>query len=247
MFLPKRNVNELWIGWNKHCFTWKTGEEVKWYTSQSTKGFMELVSKAIATDDTVLSGGYLTLLQKQGEMAGSFDIRQTVTGEIAEFNMWDFEMNMAQINTKTCGYKGNVASWDTLQKDKADEMTTKTFPPCDAKVEILRTYTQEHSIYDYLYQRDLPGLSELTTCFWYYSDEGISRNDIYLISIATTERSNEFQIGWDKDGNLALEVRYDSIALELMESDDMSNLWDFWHKHCFTWKAGGQFKVQFSS
>ncbi|XP_067939166.1 uncharacterized protein [Watersipora subatra] len=241
-FLANKSADEMWVGWNKHCFTWKAGDKVKWYTSPQNHGLMELISTATAPSQTISYGGYMTLLQEQDRMGGNFDIRQTVTGKIAEFNMWDFEMSVAQINRRTCGYKGNIASWDTLQKDKTEGMTTATFPACNEESNDLTVYTQNQSILDYLYQSELPGLSELTACFWYNSAEGTSRRNIYLISIATQGKSNEFLVGWTSREELIIEIHDISMKLDLVETDDMSKLWEFWHKHCFTWKAGGMFK-----
>lgn len=36
---------------------------------------------------------------------------ETTVGLITEFNMWDYEMSVDEISSKTCGTLGNVASW----------------------------------------------------------------------------------------------------------------------------------------
>ena len=55
------------------------------------------------------------------------------TGQLADFNMWDYEMSADEVNVTTCEPAGNVASWDTL-KEKGDAMeSVKAFPGCNGR------------------------------------------------------------------------------------------------------------------
>ena len=36
---------------------------------------------------------------------------ETTAALITEFNMWNYEMSVDELNFKTCGSRGNVVSW----------------------------------------------------------------------------------------------------------------------------------------
>ena len=61
---------------------------------------------------------------------GSFKSSQTLAGQLAEFNMWHSEMSLNQLLSGTCGRKGNVSSWDTLQLVGDSTETYRVFPDC---------------------------------------------------------------------------------------------------------------------
>ena len=64
---------------------------------------------------------------------GNLSIQQTTAGQLADFNMWDYEMSADEVNVTTCGPAGNVVSWDTLKK-KGDAMeSVKAFPGCNGE------------------------------------------------------------------------------------------------------------------
>ena len=55
------------------------------------------------------------------------------TGQLADFNMWDYEMSADEVNVTTCGPAGNVVSWNTL-KEKGESMEiVKAFPGCNGR------------------------------------------------------------------------------------------------------------------
>lgn len=61
---------------------------------------------------------------------GGYDKKQTVPGELADFNMWDKEMTVEQLNSKTCGVKGNIVSWSSLKERGISKRDLQTFPKC---------------------------------------------------------------------------------------------------------------------
>ena len=61
------------------------------------------------------------------------DVNQAVVGEIADFNMWSYEMSEDELNSQTCGSKGDVASWDTLEERGVSLRTVRGFPICSSK------------------------------------------------------------------------------------------------------------------
>ena len=58
-----------------------------------------------------------------------------------------------------------------------------------------------------------------------------------------TDEDNEFLIGWEEAGIIALVIGSYYINAEVKPGYNMEALWTNWHKHCFTWKASGKFKV----
>ena len=59
--------------------------------------------------------------------------QQIVIGEIADFNMWSYEMSEDELNSQTCGSNGDVASWDTLEEKGVSLRTVRGFPICNSK------------------------------------------------------------------------------------------------------------------
>ena len=64
---------------------------------------------------------------------GNLSTIQVTTGQLADFNMWDYEMSADEVNVTTCGPAGNVASWDTLKKKGEPMESVKAFPGCNGK------------------------------------------------------------------------------------------------------------------
>ena len=64
---------------------------------------------------------------------GEFELYQTTTGQLAEFNLWKSEMSADELNTLTCEAEGNVASWGSLQEHGTSLRTSRTFANCDGK------------------------------------------------------------------------------------------------------------------
>ena len=67
---------------------------------------------------------------------GELESDQTNPGQIAEFNMWSYEMSIEQLLSNTCGTKGDVSSWDTLQQQGTSEEKSRIFPDCSGKSNI---------------------------------------------------------------------------------------------------------------
>ena len=60
-------------------------------------------------------------------------MNQTVPGQIANFNMWQREMTLDELNLLTCGTEGDVVSWNTLQEEGVSNRTEKEFTACNGK------------------------------------------------------------------------------------------------------------------
>ena len=63
-------------------------------------------------------------------------------------------------------------------------------------------------------------------------------------SIVGTTHGNEFLIGLSNSRNLSLYVQNSRTDALLDPGYSMDDFWGSWHKHCFTWKASGTFKVR---
>ena len=50
-------------------------------------------------------------------LESGFQLNDTATGEIAEFNLWNYAISDALIKFQTCGTYGNVVSWNTLWEE----------------------------------------------------------------------------------------------------------------------------------
>ena len=64
---------------------------------------------------------------------GGFELDQTSPGQLTDFNMWQHEMTLDELNSATCGTKGDVVSWDTLQERGSSSKTNKFLPGCNGK------------------------------------------------------------------------------------------------------------------
>ena len=66
-------------------------------------------------------------------LGGNLDSDQTVPGQIADFNIWQREMTLDELNLLTCGTEGDVVSWNTLQEEGVSDRTQKEFTACKGK------------------------------------------------------------------------------------------------------------------
>ena len=57
-------------------------------------------------------------------------MKQTVPGELAQFNMWNKEMSVDELNLETCGVSGNIVSWNTLRERGKSRRSQQRFPKC---------------------------------------------------------------------------------------------------------------------
>ena len=107
----------------------------------------------------------------------------------------------------------------------------------------MSVYHQEYNTNSYLYQENLPSMTELTACFLLKRTNSGFPQDEYFISIAVPSQSNEFLIGWNIDSVLEFWVDNAQKLVQLSSSFDMNDLVHGWHRHCITYKTGGSFKV----
>ena len=66
-------------------------------------------------------------------LGGGFSLNQMVPGQIAEFNMWEKEMTLNELNFELCGAEGDVVSWNTLQEEGSSLWTHKEYTACNGK------------------------------------------------------------------------------------------------------------------
>ncbi|XP_067929837.1 uncharacterized protein [Watersipora subatra] len=230
------DVDAAWRGWHEHCFTWKASGRIYWYTDITTAGQLEQAGSAYAYSSTIRSGGHLILLQEQDDFGGRLDLDQTLPGQLTEFNMWNYQMSLWELNRLSCGGVGNVVEWSGLKEQGTSLKTTAQFPKCQGR--ILPVYHQARTISNYMYQTNFPPLSEMTVCFWFNGQAGDDRNGDFLISVARTEQQNELILGWQYTGQFSIYIRNVATAMPLVSpNDDMDALWVGWHKHCITWVA----------
>ena len=67
-------------------------------------------------------------------LGGGLDLYQVTIGYIAEFNMWSYKMAVEELNTETCGTKGNISSWYTLMEKGSSARTTELFSHCTGEL-----------------------------------------------------------------------------------------------------------------
>ena len=60
-------------------------------------------------------------------------MKQVTAGQLADFNMWDYEMSADEVNVTTCGPAGNVVSWNTLKKKGEFVESVKALPGCNGR------------------------------------------------------------------------------------------------------------------
>ena len=66
-------------------------------------------------------------------LGGGLESDQTVPGQLADFNMWQREMTLNELNLLTCGTIGDVVSWNTLKEEGVSIRTEKEFTACHGK------------------------------------------------------------------------------------------------------------------
>ncbi|XP_076359176.1 uncharacterized protein LOC143251821 [Tachypleus tridentatus] len=104
------NRDDLW----HHCtITWDSQKgdwAIYWDAHLSLSG------SGVAVGER-LWGGHFILGQEQDSLGGGFSLTEAYSGDIAEFNVWDFAMNNEQITAlkTTCGLLGNVVTWPEVK------------------------------------------------------------------------------------------------------------------------------------
>ena len=65
------------------------------------------------------------------DVGGGFDVAQSIPGQLADFNMWSYEMLPANINFGTCAAIGDIVSWNTLEEMGSSTRSQRVFPDCN--------------------------------------------------------------------------------------------------------------------
>ncbi|KAJ0033409.1 hypothetical protein NQD34_000516 [Periophthalmus magnuspinnatus] len=117
--------------WHHLCITWTTRDGV-WEAFQD--GVMRGSGENLAPYHPIKPEGVLVLGQEQDTLGGGFDATQAYVGELANLNIWNRKLTVAEIyNLATCNSKapaGNVFSWSESNIEIFGGATKWTFEPC---------------------------------------------------------------------------------------------------------------------
>uniref|UniRef100_A0A8C6WH05 Neuronal pentraxin 1 n=1 Tax=Neogobius melanostomus TaxID=47308 RepID=A0A8C6WH05_9GOBI len=117
--------------WHHLCITWTTRDGV-WEAFQD--GVMRGSGENLAPYHPIKPEGVLVLGQEQDTLGGGFDATQAYVGELANLNIWNRKLTVAEIhNLATCNSKapaGNVFSWSESTVEVFGGATKWTFEPC---------------------------------------------------------------------------------------------------------------------
>ncbi|CAL9700879.1 unnamed protein product [Knipowitschia caucasica] len=117
--------------WHHLCITWTTRDGV-WEAFQD--GVMRGNGENLAPYHPIKPEGVLVLGQEQDTLGGGFDATQAYVGELANLNIWNRKLTVAEIyNLATCNSKapaGNVFSWSESNIEIFGGATKWTFEPC---------------------------------------------------------------------------------------------------------------------
>lgn len=117
--------------WHHLCITWTTRDGV-WEAFQD--GVMRGSGENLAPYHPIKPEGVLVLGQEQDTLGGGFDATQAYVGELANLNIWNRKLTVAEIhNLATCNSKapaGNVFSWSESTIEVFGGATKWTFEPC---------------------------------------------------------------------------------------------------------------------
>lgn len=61
--------------------------------------------------NTTINHYFLLLIS----IGGDLDLGQVITGKIADFNMWNFQMQIDYLDELSCKTEGDLVSWNSLQ------------------------------------------------------------------------------------------------------------------------------------
>ncbi|KAK1885620.1 Neuronal pentraxin-1, partial [Dissostichus eleginoides] len=117
--------------WHHLCITWTTRDGM-WEAFQD--GVMRGSGENLAPYHPIKPEGVLVLGQEQDTLGGGFDATQAYVGELANLNIWNRKLSIAEIyNLATCNSKaaaGNVFSWTESNIEIFGGATKWTFEPC---------------------------------------------------------------------------------------------------------------------
>ncbi|KAI3352737.1 hypothetical protein L3Q82_019321, partial [Scortum barcoo] len=117
--------------WHHLCITWTTRDGM-WEAFQD--GVMRGNGENLAPYHPIKPEGVLVLGQEQDTLGGGFDATQAFVGELANLNIWNRKLSIAEIyNLATCNSKapaGNVFSWTESNIEIFGGATKWNFEPC---------------------------------------------------------------------------------------------------------------------
>ena len=68
-------------------------------------------------------------------------------------------------------------------------------------------------------------------------------NNACIFHLWTTGQANEMYIAWDSDHKITLSVQNKDLPVDLCCGYTLDQLVYGWHRHCFTYRQGGYFRV----
>ena len=61
-------------------------------------------------------------------------MQATTVAQLTDFNMWSYEMTIAELNFDTCEARGDLVSWETLNEKGSEPRTVFRNPTCNGKI-----------------------------------------------------------------------------------------------------------------
>ncbi|KAM9770676.1 LOW QUALITY PROTEIN: neuronal pentraxin-1-like [Menidia menidia] len=120
--------------WHHLCITWTTRDGM-WEAFQD--GVTRGSGENLAPYHPIKPDGVLVLGQEQDTLGGGFDATQAYVGELANLNIWNRKLSVAEIySLATCGSRspaGNVFSWTESNIEIFGGATKWTFEPCRSR------------------------------------------------------------------------------------------------------------------
>uniref|UniRef100_A0A8C3G1N4 Si:dkey-14o18.2 n=1 Tax=Cyclopterus lumpus TaxID=8103 RepID=A0A8C3G1N4_CYCLU len=117
--------------WHHVCVTWTTRDGV-WEAYQD--GVKKGSGQNLSAWRPIEPGGTFVLGQEQDTMGGRFDVTQSFTGELSDFQFWSRVLTTNEIYSQaTCGggrLIGDVMSWSEESVELHGGLTEVPFEPC---------------------------------------------------------------------------------------------------------------------
>lgn len=116
--------------WHHICTTWENSAGSWKFYKDGVKG---AEGTGLQAGRVIKSGGCLTLGQEQDSLGGSFDTTQSFHGMLANVNVWDHVLPIAQIEhmSKCClSGEGNVYKWSDFIHGREGKARVMIPSPC---------------------------------------------------------------------------------------------------------------------
>ncbi|CAN8006554.1 unnamed protein product [Ixodes hexagonus] len=111
--------------WHHCAVTWnsKSGQWTFYWDGQSQ-------ITGVRSKGGHLFKGELVVGQDQDQVGGAFSGIESYSGDIAELNVWDYEMSASEISslTRSCGNAGNVVAWPELRSGIEGNILSTGYP-----------------------------------------------------------------------------------------------------------------------